>query len=425
VKWNDSPNNNIVNTISTPWVATIDNSLTPYNVLSNPFPNGVIQPPGRNNPNQVLLGQGINAVLPSNPYSYAQQWNFDIQHEFLGGTLVDIAYAGSKGVHLPAHTQNINQLPDSDLALGSALQDQVPNPFYGLVSSGTLSAPTVARGQLLRPFPQYTGVAVDETTNRNSIYHSMQLKVEKRFGGGGTILASYTAAKLISDTDTLTGWLESTGGTQWGDSNSNNIRGERSLTAFDVSQRLVLSYVLDLPMGRGKALGRNVTGFADKVISGWGLNGISTWQTGFPLQIGGPDLSNSFGGFSRMVSTGKSAGLSGRAETRLNEWFDTSQFLLPQPFTFGDISRSLPNVRGPGINNFDFALFKNTNFGPENRLGVQFRTEFFNLFNRVQFGAPDTGCCSPTVGGNNSHFGQITSTANFPRLMQFALRFVF
>jgi hypothetical protein len=425
VKWNDSPNNNIINTISTPWAATIDNSLTPYNVLSNPFPNGVIQPPGRNNPNQVLLGQGINAVLPSNPYSYAQQWNFDIQHEFIGGTLVDIAYAGSKGVHLPAHTQNLNQLPDSDLSLGSALQNQVPNPFYGLVSSGTLSAPTVAQGQLLRPFPQYTGVGVDETTNRNSIYHSMQLKVEKRFGGGGTLLASYTAAKLISDTDTLTGWLESTGGTQWGDSNSNNIRGERSLTAFDVSQRLVLSYVLDLPVGKGKAIGRNVSGAANKLIGGWGMNGISTFQTGFPLQIGGPDLSNSFGGFSRMVSTGKSAGLSGRAENRLNEWFDTSQFLLPQPFTFGNISRSLPNVRGPGVDNFDFAIFKNTTFGPENRLGVQFRTEFFNLFNRVQFGAPDTGCCSPTVGGNNSHFGQITSTANFPRLMQFALRFVF
>lgn len=426
VKWNDAPNNNIVNTISTPWVATIDNSLTPYNVLSNPFPNGVIQPPGRNPSFQTtLLGQGINAILPSNPYSYAQQWNFDIQRELPDGTLIDVAYAGSKGVHLPAHSQTINQLPDSALALGQTLQDQVPNPFYGLISSGTLAASTVARGQLLRPFPQYTGVSVDETTNRNSIYHSMQMKVEKRFGGGGAILASYTVAKLISDTDTLTGWLESTGGTQWGDSNSNNIRGERSLTAFDVPQRLVVSYVLDLPMGRGKKFGKNATGAADKIISGWGLNGISTWQSGFPLQIGGPDLSNSFGGSSRMVSTGKSAKLTGRAEDRLNRWFDTSQFLLPQPFTFGNITRSLPDVRGPGINNFDFAVFKNTNFGPENRLGLQFRTEFFNLFNRVQFGAPDTGCCSPAQGGNNSHFGQITSTANFPRLVQFALRFVF
>jgi hypothetical protein len=425
VKWNDAPNNNIVNTISTPWVATLDNSLTPHDVLSNPFPSGVIQPPGRNPSFQTtLLGQGIAAILPSNPYSYAQQWNFDIQRELPDGTLVDVAYAGSKGVHLPAHSQQINQLPDKYLSLGSALQDQVTNPFYGLIPSGGLSAPTVARGQLLRPFPQYTSVAVDETTNRNSIYHSLQLKVEKRFGGGGALLASYTAAKLISDTDTLTGWLESTGGTQWGDSNSNNLRNERSLTAFDVPQRLVISYVLDLPMGRGKKFGRNASGAANKVISGWGINGISTFQKGFPLQIGGPDLSNSFGGSSRMVSTGKSAKLSGKAQTRLNQWFDTSQFRQPEPFTFGNLSRSLPDVRGPGVNNFDFALFKNTTFGKEDRLGVSFRTEFFNLFNRTQFGAPDTGCCRPPIG-NNSRFGEISSTANFPRLVQFALRFVF
>src|SRR6185295_6114613 len=259
VKWNDAPNNNIVNTISTPWVATLDNSVTPFNTLHDPFPNGILQPPGRNASfQQILLGQGINAIVPSSPNPYAQQWNLDVQRELPDGTLVDVAYAGSKGVHLPAHTQNINQLADQYLSLGNALQDQVPNPFFNLITSGTLAAPTVARGQLLRPFPQYTGVAIDEVTNRNSIYHSMQMKIEKRLGGGGAILASYTVAKLISDTDTLTGWLESAGGTQWGDSNSNNIRGERSLTAFDVPQRLVISYVLDLPVGKGKKFANKV-----------------------------------------------------------------------------------------------------------------------------------------------------------------------
>lgn len=425
VKWNDSPNNNIINTISTPWVATIDGGLTPFNRLNNPFPNGIIQPPGRNPSfQQTLLGQGINAVVPSSPYPYAQQWNFDIQRELPDGTMVDVAYAGSKGVHLPAHTQNLNQLPEQALSLGSALQDQVPNPFYGLITSGTLAAPTVARGQLLRPFPQYTGVAMDEVTNRNSIYHSMQMKIEKRLPGGGTILASYTVAKLISDTDTLTGWLESAGGTQWGDSNSYNIRGERSLTAFDVPQRLVVSYVLDLPVGKGKRFASTASGVGGKIISGWGVNGIATYQSGFPLQLGGPDLSNSFGGFSRPVSTGKSAKLTGSAQSRLNGWFDTSAFLLPAPFTFGNVSRSSPDVRTHGINNFDFAVFKNTTFGPDERLAIQFRTEFFNLFNRTQFSYPNTYCCRPPVSDNSS-FGVVSSQANFPRLVQFALRFVF
>jgi hypothetical protein len=426
VKWNDAPNNNEINTISTPWVASADGGFTPHDRLNNPFPTGVIQPPGRNPSFQTtLLGKGINAVLPNSKNPYAQQWNLDIQRQLPDGTLLDVAYAGSKGVHLPAHTQNLNQLPDKDLALGNKLNDPVPNPFFGLITSGALADPTVQRGQLLRPYPEYTGVAIDETTNRNSIYHSLQAKVEKRFGGGGTILGSYTWAKLISDTDTLTGWLESAGGTQWGDSNSNNIRGERSLTAFDVPHRLVVSYVVDLPFGRGKKIANHVSGLADKMISGWGINGITTYQSGFPVQLGAPDLSNSFGGFSRPVSTGKSGKLDGSAQSRLNQWFDTTQYRLPAPFTFGNISRSLPDVRMNGIRNYDFAIFKAVRFGAEERYAVSFRTEFFNLFNRVQFGPPNSGCCSPSVGGSNSDFGKVTSQANFPRLVQFALRFAF
>ena len=425
VKWNDSPHNNLINTINTPWVATLDNGLTPFNRLSDPFPTGIIQPPGRDPSFQeTLFGKDIRAVVTNNPYSYAQQWNFNIQQELPDGTLIDMAYAGSKGVHLPAHTQNLNQLPDQHLALGTALQDLVPNPFFGLISSGTLAAPTVARGQLLRPFPQYTGVAIDENTNRSSIYHSFQMKIEKRLRAGGTILASYTVAKLISDTDTLTGWLESAGGTQWGDTNSNDIRYERSLTAYDVPQRFVLSYVLDLPFGKGQKFGKDMEGVGGKLISGWGINGITTFQSGFPVGLTGPNVSNSFGGSSRPVNIGQSAKLTGDAHGRLNEWFDTSVFTEARPFTFGNLSRSLPDVRSHGINNFDLAIFKDTKFGPEDRLGLQFRTEFFNLANRTQFGYPNTTCCRPPFGSNTS-FGVVSSQANFPRLVQFALRFTF
>ena len=158
---------------------------------------------------------------------------------------------------------------------------------------------------------------------------------------------------------------------------------------------------------------------------GWGINGITTLQSGFPLQLGADNLSNSFGGSSRPVSTGKSGKLTGSATGRLNEWFDTSAYTPPVPFTFGNLSRTLPDVRTQGINNWDIAIFKNTKFGPEERFGIQFRTEFFNTFNRTQFGYPNTSCCRPEQGGSNNSFGVVSSTANLPRLVQFALRFTF
>jgi hypothetical protein len=135
-------------------------------------------------------------------------------------------------------------------------------------------------------------------------------------------------------------------------------------------------------------------------------------------------VSNSFGGSSRPVNIGQSAKLTGPAQERLNEWFDTSAFREAAPFTFGNLSRSLPDVRTHGINNWDFAIFKNTTFGSEERFNLQFRTEFFNLFNRTQFGYPNQSCCSPPYGSNTS-FGVVSSQANFPRLVQFALRFNF
>src|SRR6266567_1732401 len=100
----------------------------------------------------------------------------------------------------------------------------------------------------------------------------------------------------------------------------------------------------------------------------------------------------------------------------------SSVFSEAAPFTFGNVSRTLPDVRTHGINNWDLAIFKNTKFGPEEMFGVQFRTEFFNLANRTQFGYPNQSCCRPPFGSNTS-FGVVSSQANFPRLVQFALRF--
>jgi hypothetical protein len=434
IAWNNAPHNLFINTYQQPWLASINNEITPNNVLSNPFPppTAIIQPAGRNQAWINQQGSGVSAPVTTNPYAYVQQWNFDIQRELPDGTLIDVACAGSKGTHLPMHSQDLNQLTAANLPApdGSAgpngytaaqLTASVPNPFYGLglITSGNLTAPTVTAAHLLYPYPQYDDVSMAEPNNRDSIYHSMQLKVERRFKQGGTFLASYTISKLISDTNNEINWLGDAA-PGWGDSNAYNLRNERSLDGFDVPQRFVFSLIQDLPIGKGKKYANNLSPVASKFVSGWGVNGIVTLQSGFPLSIGGAGKLGSIpnAGGPRATRTGNDSLTSGPLSARLNKWFDTSVFSPTNDYTYGNDSRTEPNLRGDGQKNFDFALFKNTKFGPDEKLGLEFRAEFFNLFNRPMFSAPNTGCCG-------SSFGVVTSQYNLPRIIQFGLRFTF
>jgi hypothetical protein len=199
--------------------------------------------------------------------------------------------------------------------------------------------------------------------------------------------------------------------------NHYNIRGERSLALYDTPHRAVISYIVDLPFGKGQWLGHDVTGLADRLISGWGVNGVTTFQSGNPLPISvASNTSNSFGGGQRPNRTGAPASRDGAAQQRLDQWFNTAAFSVPAPFTFGNASRTLPDARSHGIANYDFTLFKNTRI--TERVGLQFRTEVFNLFNRVRFAYPGTAIGQP-------QFGVISGQYNDPRLIQFALRLLF
>jgi hypothetical protein len=416
-----SPSIDPVNAAGTPVVTSLDGGITPFSTISNPYPHGILEPPGRSPTFQnFFLGQGVTTFVANDPFAYMQQWNLDIQREFPKHIFVDVAYAGSKGTHLATSSQNIDQLPDRYLSMGTALQQQVPNPYFGLVTVGSLANPTVARGQLLRPFPEYTGVSLQREGYGGSAYHSFQLKVQRQLKGGGTLLAGYTVSKLLTNVDTIMGWLEgSTGGVN-GVEDWNCIKCSYSLSSQDVPQRLVLSYVLDLPLGYGKKYLSGATGAVGKLISGWGVDGITTFQSGFPLKFGtAVNLSNSFGGGSRPnVVAGCNGRLSGSVEQRLNQWFNTGCFSQPPAFTFGNEARADPRLRTQGMNNFDFAMFKNTNFGGGERYALQFRAEVFNLFNTPQFGPPGTTYGTP-------QFGIVSSQVNNPRLIQFGLKFMF
>jgi hypothetical protein len=279
---------------------------------------------------------------------------------------------------------------------------------------GTLSLPTIAQGQLLRPYPEYTGVTAANDGNRDSVYHSLQVKLEKRFQQGGSVLVAYTWSKNIGDIETGMSWLEA--GPLANIQDNTNLRGERAVSGFDVPHRLIASYSYDLPFGKGRRFASGVNGVADRLISGWGVNGISTFQSGFPLTLStssNPLSAFGFGTLRPNYVSGCDPSKPGSSQQKLTAWFNTACFVTPPSGTLGNLARTFTGVRSPGIANYDFSVFKSTAI--TERFSLQFRTEFFNIFNRVQFGPP-----GEVVG--NAQFGIVSTQLNLPRLIQFSMR---
>jgi outer membrane receptor protein involved in Fe transport len=398
--------------------------LSANSTLSNPFPSGVNQPSGRSaNFMSSLEGGQLTTTFPKASYPYSQQWNAGIEQQFGSGTLLDIAYAGSKGTHLSSAV-NINQLPDTYDDMGSQLLKTIsPNPFAGLVPATSPLNSSFTTGQSLLPYPQFSTISVSNFAAFDTIYHSLQVEVQKQFAGAGRLLAAYTWSKTIGNTDTLTGYLETNpvGAIQ----DYNNLKADRSLMSFDTPQRFVASYVLDLPFGRDRHWLRDVHGVSDKLISGWSVDGITTFQSGFPLVMTyalPTTLSQYFGaGTPRPnVIAGCSKGIGGSGVSKIPRWFNTSCFSAPSTYGFGNESRTDPTLRGQGIDNWDISASKNTRL--TERVGLEFRGEFFNMFNRVQFAPPGTAYNPNTLKTAANTFGVVTAQNNSPRQIQFALR---
>ena len=397
---------------STPMVASIDGGLTPYHTLSDPFPDGLLQPTRASLGAATNLGQGLTVWAYRQVMPRTYQWNFDVQRQLPGQVLVDAAYAGSRGLHLAFRNYSLNDLDPQYLSLGSSLNQLVNNPFYGIINVGTLAQKTVTRRQLLLPYPQFTGVTVANRTRADSIYHSLQIKVEKRFSGGFSGLLAYTAGKLIGDANNDVSQVGATNASNV--QNWYNLRAERAVSELDVSQNLTASYVAELPFGPGKAFLKSGGRVLTALAGGWQINGITTWHTGLPLTISATIP----GGGNRPNSTGRSAAIAGDRSRgdALNQWFDISQFQQPASFTLGNVGRTLPDVRGPSIFNQDLSLIKNSKI--RERIALQLRFEYFNVFNHPNFDLPNT-----TLG--SGAFGRITSTVLLPRVGQVAAKINF
>jgi len=397
--------------VSTTFNSSLNGGITPADNLANPFPKGINQPTGSSQGLKTLIGQDLVSVYHTDRSAYAQEWNLDVQQQFRGNFLLDVAYAGNKGTALPIDVQ-ADQLKDQYLSMGSALLTPVPNPFFGIVTTGPLSSATVAAGQLLRPFPEFNSVNIRAVREGDSIYHALQVKVERRFSAGLSLLAAYTFSKAITDAGSRLSINFANPGIQ----NSNNLRGERSLANFDTPQRFIFSYNWELPFGPGKRLLNGGSKVLGMMAGGWQFNGVTTFQNGQPLGLTtSVNNTHSLGGGSRPNNNGTSARLSGPTESRLTAYFNTAVFSAPAPFTFGNTSRTLPDVFAPGIRNWDFSIMKNNRF--RERYNVQFRAEFFNGFNNVNFGSPGT-----TQG--TASFGVISSAAD-ARVIQFGLKLLY
>ena len=376
----------------------------------------------------LLNDIGLGAIGPiasiDSPNPYEQSWSFGIQHEFPSSILLDASYVGKKGTHLyfgGANWLNYlgSQIEHYSASQIAALNTYVNNPFYGIIKdpNSGLSAQTYPASQFQLPFPQFTGVTMEDPPWANSVYHALQIKAEKRFSHGLQFLVTYVWSKSLDDSSTTGGAVSWLGGNalQPHLQDPNNRRLERGLSTFDIPSVLQFSYTYELPIGKGKPLLGNANAVVNAIFGGWQTNGIWRFNDGRPLILG---LS---GGQSLPTYGGQQPNISGPLQCAssniLTQYFANPDVLsVPPPFTLGTAPRSYGGCRQPGAANVNLSLFKEFLI-PKLREGarIQVRLETYNAFNHPQFSGPDT-----TVNGGS--FGVITSTANGPREVQVALK---
>ncbi len=371
---------------------------------NNPFAGGITRP----SQSSDFVGQAVRADNRNRPSPYLSDYTLSIQREISSTLLAEVAYVGSKMTHLFWNRQNDENNP-LELSLGSQLLQSVANPFYGQITTGALSTPTVQLRQLLRPYPQYQDVLIFRDAYADMRYNSMTARVQKQYSHGLLFQLGYTLSKTIANTAQSNTWVV-------GPSNGlYNPNYNRSIEANDVPQRLVLSYIYDIPLGKGKSYLSH--GVPAVMFGGWEVSGISVLQSGRPILITAPDQTNLYdfsytnGRANRICNPVLSTGQTD------SHWFNTSCFQAAPPFTIPNDSLSQPNLRSPRRINTDFSLIKNTRF--LERCNMQFRAEFFNLFNHPALSPPITDI-------TNAQFGQITSAiGGSERNIQFGLRFVY
>jgi hypothetical protein len=344
------------------------------------------------------LGQGVFGVDRNNGSGYSQQWNFTVQKTIGKDWNAEVSYLGSKNTRLGIPDANINQLPSQYLSMGPALLTRVSNPYFGQIpASSSLAAATIARQQLLRPFPRFTSVALFRDNVGNSKYNAAAVKLEKRLSHGLTLNATYTFSKLLDDASTVFSQTIFTGpvlGTT-GAADAYNRHLEKDVSTGDIPRVFAVGWVYDIPR-----LWK---------VSGWQIAGLVRVQAGDAVAITQATNNNSSLGFAvqRPNRIGDPNQFDGRSVAR---YFNTAAFTAAPQFAIGTSSRN--PVRGPGLQNADLMIGKT--FRITERVNLEFRAEAFNVSNTPPLNDPNGSFGSAA-------FGSITSAGN-PRDFEFVAK---
>ena len=343
--------------------------------IANPFPAQF---------GPTLPGSNAQFTLPVSVYGTIQRnwhmpelatWNLTLERQIGKDLVMRAAYAGNKGTYLASGVLGFRE----------------QNPAIYIPGQSTL-----ANTQQRRLYPQLGPVGLFSSDD-NSHYHSLLFNLEKRFSRGFTILANYTWSKLMDDYGPS------------GTTNPFNRRFDYGISNDDVPHVVHFSGLWQIPRA-------NVHGPADRILNGWELTAITLWRSGFPFTVtSGVDNSFSGVGLDRADFLGGQPSLDpGRPHGQLiANYFDTTLFARNAVGTFGNEGKGI--LRAPGMFDTDLGLLKNTKI--TERLSTQFRAEFFNAFNNVNFNGPSSSLSS-------SSFGRITSAGD-PRILQFALKLSF
>jgi hypothetical protein len=387
------------------WVATID-GINPADPLRNPYPRGVAQVTGSSAGALTQFGNRIEATTRDIVSPWTRQVNLNLQRELPLDTLLEVAYVHTRGFYLHRNDEgglSLNQLPASAMSLGSQLNEQVTNPFFGTpFAAGVLASARTSRAQLLRPYPQFTDIIPIYSVGASSFYHSLQVSASKRYSKGLQMGLAYTFAKSLDD------------GLSHQD--SYNMRADRALSDIDIRHRAVITAVYEIPVGRGRRFGQNWSRWMDAAFGAWQTNGIATFSTGTPLGFSASNNAGIFNQAIRANNNGTSGKLSGPVQDRLLSYFNRAPYSQPAAFTFGNMGPRVSDIRNDGIYSWDLSLFKDFRF--TEKLRLQFRAEALNAFNTPRFGGPNTSVTSST-------FGAVTSQANAPRQVQLGLKVIF
>ncbi len=381
----------------TPVLSSLDNGLTYSASLTDPVPNGLIKPLGAAGGLSTALGQPLSVYTIKRSIPYAQRWSLTVERELPAGFILDLSYVGNYGLHLPI-SQLINNTPASYLSTSPTRNQTVinylsanyPNPFYGLASSYTK---TTTRAQLLQPYPQFGQITETADIGRSN-YHALQLELNKRFSHNYSVDIAYTFSRLM---DAIS-YLNNTDPLPW-----------YGISTYDRPERIAVSNLLTLPVGRGEPIGSSLPKWADYAVGGWQLNTLVTYQSGDALTWG------------NVLYTGKLSDIRLSASNRsISHWFNTSGFVTASSQQLADNIRTFPlrlsNVRGDGQYLWNFSLLKDLPI--HNLMRLQLRGEAYNAFNHPNMS-------DPSVVPTSSAFGKVTSQDGYARTINLALRFLF